>query len=43
VTRTEANAGLHIDEHPFLAKPIDIQELIEAIEAHVPERTKGVG
>jgi CheY-like chemotaxis protein len=38
VTRTEANTGLHIDEHPFLAKPIDIQELIKAIEAHVPAR-----
>ena len=43
VTRAEANTGLHIDEHPFLAKPIDIQELIKAIEAHVPARTKGVG
>jgi CheY-like chemotaxis protein len=43
VTRTEANTGLRIDEHPFLAKPIDIQELIKAIEAHVPARIKGVG
>jgi CheY-like chemotaxis protein len=43
VTRTEANTGLHIDEHPFLAKPINIQELIKAIEAHVPARTNGVG
>jgi len=43
VTRAEANTGLHIDEHPFLAKPIDIQELIKAIEAHVPARAKGVG
>lgn len=43
VTRAEANTGLHIDEHPFLAKPIDIQELIKAIEAHMPARAKGVG
>jgi len=43
VTRIEANTGLHIDAHPFLAKPIDIQELIKAIEAHVPARAKGVG
>ena len=43
VTRTEANTGLHIDEHPFLAKPIDIQELIKAIEVHVPARAKTFG
>jgi two-component system alkaline phosphatase synthesis response regulator PhoP len=43
VTRAEANTGLHIDEHPFLAKPIDIQELIKAIESHMPARAKGVG
>ncbi len=42
VTRAEANTGLHIDEHPFLAKPIDIQELIRAIEAHVPARALGL-
>ena len=35
VTRAEANAGLHIDGHPFLAKPINIQELINAIEGHL--------
>ena len=43
VTRAEASTGLHIDEHPFLAKPIDIQELIRAIEARVPARAKSVG
>jgi two-component system, OmpR family, response regulator len=43
VTRAEANTGLHIDEHSFLAKPIDIQELIRAIEAQVPARAKDVG
>jgi CheY-like chemotaxis protein len=43
VTRAEASTGLRIDEHPFLAKPIDIQELIKAIEAHVPASAKSVG
>ena len=43
VTRAEANTGLQIDEHPFLAKPIDIQALIKAIEAHVPTHARGVG
>jgi CheY-like chemotaxis protein len=38
VTRAEAKAGLHIDGHPFLAKPIDIQELIKTIEEHLPVR-----
>ena len=41
VTRAEANTGLQINENPFLAKPLDIQELIRAIEAHVPARAKG--
>jgi CheY-like chemotaxis protein len=36
VTRAEANAGLHIDGHPFLSKPINIQELISTIEGHLP-------
>lgn len=40
VTRAEANAGLHIDGHPFLAKPINIQELIKTIEEHLPARAK---
>ena len=39
-TRAEATAGLLIDGHPFLAKPIDIQELIKAIEGHLPAQTK---
>ena len=43
VTRAEASTGLRIDEHPSLAKPIDIQELIKAIEAHVPARAKRAG
>ena len=36
VTRAEANGGLQIDGHPFLAKPINIPELIEAIERSLP-------
>ena len=36
VTRAEANAGLRIDGRPFLAKPISIQELINAIERVLP-------
>jgi CheY-like chemotaxis protein len=36
VTRAEAKTGLHIDGHPFLAKPVNIPELIEAIERSLP-------
>ena len=36
VTRAEAESGLHIDGHPFLAKPINIEELINAIERSLP-------
>jgi DNA-binding response OmpR family regulator len=43
VTRAEANSGLHIDGHPFLAKPINISEVINAIEGHLPARAGGVG
>jgi putative two-component system response regulator len=43
VTRAEANAGLHIDGHAFLAKPIDIQELINTIEGHLPAHAKAFG
>jgi CheY-like chemotaxis protein len=38
VTRTEANAGLRIDGHPFLAKAIDIQELIKSIDENLSAR-----
>jgi CheY-like chemotaxis protein len=40
VTRAEANSGLHIDGHPFLAKPINIQELIKSIEEHLPAHAR---
>jgi DNA-binding response OmpR family regulator len=43
VTRAEANTGLHIDGHPFLAKPINIQELINAIEGRLPGRAPAFG
>jgi CheY-like chemotaxis protein len=39
VTRAEAKTGLHIDGHPFLAKPVNIPELIEAIERSLPIRS----
>jgi len=40
VTKDEAKNGLRIDGHSFLAKPISIPEVIEAIEQHVPGRAK---
>ena len=36
VTRAEAKSGLRIQGHPFLAKPVSIPELINAIEQHFP-------
>jgi CheY-like chemotaxis protein len=38
VTRAEAKSGLHIQGHPFLAKPVSIPELINAIEQYLPLR-----
>lgn len=35
VTKAEAKSGLHIQGHPVVAKPINIPELIEAIEEHL--------
>jgi two-component system OmpR family response regulator len=43
VTRAEANGGLHIDGHPFLAKPINIQELIRTIDEHLFAQAKLFG
>ncbi len=37
VTETETKAGLRIQGHPFLAKPINIPELINAIEENLSE------
>ena len=38
VTRAEAKSGLNIQGHPFLAKPVSIPELINAIEQYLPVR-----
>jgi len=37
VTKAEGKSGLHIDGHPFLAKPINLDELIEGIEGNLLE------
>jgi two-component system, OmpR family, response regulator len=37
VTKAEAKAGLRIQGHPVLAKPINIPELINRIEENLPE------
>ena len=38
VTRAEAKSCLNIQGHPFLAKPVSIPELINAIEQQFPVR-----
>jgi two-component system alkaline phosphatase synthesis response regulator PhoP len=38
VTKAEAKAGLRIQGHPVLAKPINIWELINRIEENLPAR-----
>jgi two-component system, OmpR family, response regulator len=38
VTRAEAKSGLRIQGHRFLAKPVSIPELINAIEQHLATR-----
>jgi two-component system, OmpR family, response regulator len=38
VTHGEAQGGLQIQGHPFVAKPISIPELIGAIEKYLPAR-----
>jgi CheY-like chemotaxis protein len=38
VTRAEAKAGIQTQGHSFVAKPVSIPELIDAIEAHLPVR-----
>ena len=40
VTHGEAQSGLQIQGHPFVAKPISISELIDAIEKHLPSRAE---
>jgi CheY-like chemotaxis protein len=36
VTKAEARSGLHIQGHPFLAKPISIPDLVAGIERNLP-------
>lgn len=36
VTKAEGRSGLRIQGHPFLAKPINLPELIEGIEENLP-------
>jgi CheY-like chemotaxis protein len=38
VTKAEATSGLHIQGHSVIAKPINIPELIDAIEQHLALR-----
>jgi CheY-like chemotaxis protein len=38
VTKAEGKAGLRIEGHPFLAKPITLEDLIDAIESNLPGR-----
>jgi two-component system OmpR family response regulator len=40
VTTDEAKSGVHIEGHSAVAKPINIPELIEAIEKHLPARAE---
>ena len=40
VTKAKAKSGLHIEGHPVVAKPINIPELIDAIEEHLPLGTE---
>jgi CheY-like chemotaxis protein len=39
VTKAETEAGLRIEGHPFLAKPISLGELTKGIEENLPART----
>jgi len=43
VTKAEAKAGLHIQGHPVLAKPVNIPELIKRIEENLPARMTSEG
>jgi CheY-like chemotaxis protein len=40
VTHSETKSGLHVQGHPLIAKPINIPELIEAIEKYLPARAE---
>jgi CheY-like chemotaxis protein len=40
VTKAEARSGRRIQGYPFIAKPISIRELVDAIEEHLPMQTE---
>ncbi|MGE5209198.1 MAG: response regulator [Alphaproteobacteria bacterium] len=42
ITKAEAREGLHIEGRPALAKPINIPELIEAIETELHQHSHSV-
>lgn len=42
VTKSEAEAGLRIQGHPFATKPISIPDLIKAIEENLPAQAQAV-
>ena len=43
VTKAEAKAGLHIQGHAVLAKPVNVPELIDRIEENLAARTTSEG
>jgi CheY-like chemotaxis protein len=43
VTKAEVRSGVRIQRYPFIAKPISIRELVDAIEEHLPARLKAFG
>jgi len=43
VTKAEAKAGLRIQGHPVLSKPVNIPELIKRIEENLPARMTSGG
>ena len=42
VTKAETKSGLEIEGHPFLAKPISFEELMERIEENLPWHARSV-
>ena len=43
VTKAEAKAGLHIQGHPVVAKPVNVPELINRIEENLAAHTTSLG
>jgi two-component system sensor histidine kinase/response regulator len=42
VAKSEAEAGLRIQGHPFTPKPVNIPDLIKAIEENLPKQAQAV-